>query len=58
MVFYHGDQVDFRGLYFADVCECSSCAKEDVQSYVLRSQDGRPVLRNVRREAISVARIA
>ncbi|WP_030277139.1 hypothetical protein [Streptomyces sp. NRRL B-24484] len=57
LVMYHGEHREYRALYLADVCECEKCDKDDVQ-YVLLSQDGIPVLRNVRREAITPARIA
>ncbi|MFB7674051.1 hypothetical protein ACFC26_21830 [Kitasatospora purpeofusca] len=57
LVIYHGELPEYRALYLADVCECEGCDKDDVQ-YVLRTQDGIAVLRNVRREAITPARIA
>ncbi|MFJ5927976.1 hypothetical protein ACIQF6_35815 [Kitasatospora sp. NPDC092948] len=59
LVMYHGEQVQYRALYFAEVCRSEEEGRDqDTVRYVLCAQDGTPVLGNVSREAITPARIA
>ncbi|MFJ1757590.1 hypothetical protein [Kitasatospora sp. NPDC088134] len=59
LVMYHGEHVQYRALYFAEVCESEGAEQDrDAVQYVLCAQDGTPVLCNVHREAITPARIA